>query len=240
MQTPLKYFVQSVLLFTKEPVRFSFGGETIAFEPAEKITIAPSFFKSFECKRCCVCCQKGISPLVYANSDVERISLRRVDSSVQRLHEGLEEVSVQINDKSVPLWLYNFEGYRCGFDELQEGDDIWGCQLHSTEMKQLLCFLPWIRITKRDKKAILCKRPFGYAWAFGCRATWGEAFSEEQFLNHDLTIVQRMVQYSQDLGIDTHWKDVLEKLQEWHFLFHRSGNIPVHEIVLGKRDRKFF
>ena len=244
MKTAIKYFLKSISNFTKEGVSFQIEGETLDFKACEKIAINPSFFKEFICKRCCVCCQKGISPLVYSDSDVTRMKECHTEEGVQKLTDGLREFPIQVNGETKNLFLYEFSGYRCGFDKLMEGDDIWGCQLHFLNLKQLLCLLPWVRIIDSRGCVNLGKRPFGYSWAFGCRAQWGREFSEEQFLDHDLVIIQRMIDASNDLGISTYLPEVMEKLQDWHKKYKEGkAVVPQTNLVvidLKNKDKKFF
>jgi hypothetical protein len=234
MKTAIKYFLQSLALFTKEPASFVVEGDSLEIKPFNKIVISPSFFKSFNCARCCVCCQKGISPLVYSKSDVDRMLLPNEEASISKLLKGLKEIPIFVNGNKRQLYLYEFEGFRCGFDKLTSGDDIWSCELHMAGLKQLLCFLPWIRITKRESKAVLTKKPFGYTWAFGCRAYWEKEFNEEQFLHHDLEIIRRLIEYSEDLNLKTFWPEVLEYLENWYKLY-KEGKVsfPKEDIVIG-------
>jgi len=215
MKTPIKYFLKSIASLTKEKITFKCGEEVVEFLPPAEIVITPSFFKGFTCKRCCVCCQKGISPLVYSDSDVANM-MHSDNKAVQKLFENLNELPCKINNQEKILWLYQFEGYRCGFDTLMEGDDLWGCDLHFEDLKQLLCLMPWVRVGTRGNKAVISKKPFGYSWAFGCRATWQESFDEEQFLKHDLVIIERLNTSAEDLGIKTYWLDIYNWLCEWY------------------------
>ena len=238
MKTPVKYFLQSISLFTKETASFVADGDSLEIKPFNKIVISPSFFKSFNCARCCVCCQKGISPLVYSKSDVVRMipeqNKNLEKDLIYKLLTGLKEISIFVNNEEKKLFLYEFNGFRCGFDKLTSGDDIWSCELHMEGLKQLLCFLPWIRITKRGSKAVLTKKPFGYTWAFGCRAYWEKEFNEEQFLHHDLEIIRRLIEYSEDLNLKTYWPEVLEYLENWYKLY-KEGKVsfPKEDIVIG-------
>jgi hypothetical protein len=217
MKTPIKYFLKSIASLTKEKIDFKYEDETVTFLPPAEILIMPGFFRGFECKRCCVCCQKGISPLVYSDSDVANMmKLGSTYNSVAKLYDAMEMLPCKINNEDKNLWLYQFEGFRCGFDSLCEGDDVWGCDLHFANLKQLLCLMPWVRVGTRGNKAVISKKPFGYSWAFGCRATWRESFDEDQFLKHDMVIVERIIASAKDLGIRTYWPDIQKWLHDWY------------------------
>ena len=239
MKATLKYFLISIAAFAKEKVSVEFGGDHIIFDPPEKVVISPSFFKEFVCVQCGICCKKGISPLVYSNSDVRAMKAKS-DNILNKLYGGLRKITISINGLDQDLWLYEFEGYKCGFDELMEGDDVWGCKLHFTGLKPLNCNLPWVRIGKSKGVARLSKRPFGYGWAFGCQGVWGKDFDSEQFLGHDLDIIRKLIKSSQDLGINTYWPEVLNELESWHAKYNFGDvGLPQKDIVLFDSKRNF-
>lgn len=244
METPVRYFLKSLTNFSKTDVRINFDGEDLVFPACEKIVISPSFFKSFSCKRCCVCCQKGISPLVYSDSDVVKMNYLTNLEDVGKLQMGLKQVPIQVNNEAKNIYLYRFQGFRCGFDKLTEGDDIWSCDLHFKKLKPILCLLPWVRIINSKGCTSLRKSPFGYAWAFGCRAKWEEEFNKEQFEGHDLEIIHRLISAAKDLGIDTYLPEVLTRLEDW-FEDYNFGkhSIPKENLIIidtKNKDKKFF
>ena len=255
----VEFFLKNIAMFAKQKTEFIIQNEQLVVESPSQVKIATSFFKNAICARCGACCHKGVTPLVLGNGDVEKIR-ELTDSSKAVFHgndehrfdtkdsialtqfaEKLQEIPVTVNgDSSKSIWFREFDTkYRCGFDVLCEGDDVWGCKLHNyPEIQPIQCQLPWVRLSHVKSKVTLCKRPFGYAWAFGCQGYWGEEFDKEKFMSRDMWVVQKLVNYSAELGVDTYWKDIYDWLDDW-FSLYKMGlvEIPTEDIIVFSTDR---
>jgi hypothetical protein len=122
----------------------------------------------------------------------------------------------------------------CNFNELLEGNNIWGCSIH--KWKPIHCAMPLIRIIHRDKldTTFLIKKQYGYSWAFGCPVQF-KPFDLTELEEIDIPVLQRLQESAEDLDIKTYLPEIIQWLNHW-VSGYKTGNrhVPENAVELVK------
>ena len=224
VSNPLSYkkTLKQIAVVAREP--FSVNGEV--YRPPASVKLSPTFWREYKCFLNCGACCPSFS-LDYLPEERDCV----VDDE---LREGCIEVTLSVNNSDRVIYSYpnvpasvRHKREFCRFVDTTTS----ACRIHTS--RPFSCRIELIKLRMIKSRGLISKQPYGRGHSMtrvfdGCKGAICEfgKFSEEQFWNNDLPVLEQLKDWADYLGIDSHLERIIYALTRCV----RSGNFRTFSI----------
>lgn len=221
--------IEYVSKVAKEPILVN--GEPYGNPPPKSVTIKSSFFKKDDCVMCGRCCvnetaaytAEGMRRVLNCSDDAFA-KLGLDEKVVPEFIKGLEEITYDINGKSVKFWIYPKDskedanklywpdrGCKTRCHWLIEVEGTYRCSIHP--IRPITCAIPHMRFmySTRSHNVSIGTYQYGRNHRLGCPIKF-EGFDEKS-VQTKLIWLKRLLIVADDLGVDTFLPEIIRYIE---------------------------